>query len=52
MFNVQLWTYLSFALNEPLVGADFLECHRTAGTEFLCGDAYLGTETELGPIGE
>ena len=44
--------YLPLAIDEPLVGGELLESHRATGTKFLGGDAYLGTKTELGTIGE
>ena len=33
--------------NQPLVGGNFFESHRSACTQFLCTDAYLGTESKL-----
>ena len=42
--------YLPLAINEPLVGGEFLETHRATWTKFLGRDAYLGTKTELGTI--
>ena len=43
---------LPVALDHPFVGGDLLECHGAAGMELLRGDAYLGTESELGAVGE
>ena len=44
--------YLPLAVDETLVGGEFLKTHRATWTKFLGGDAYLGTKTELGTIGE
>ena len=45
-------THLSLTANEPLVGGDFLESHGTAGMEFLGGDSYLSSESELRSVGK
>ena len=35
-----------------LAGGYLFQCHGATGVEFLSGDAYLGTESELGSVGE
>ena len=47
-----LWPYLPIPFDEPFVGADFFQCHGATCVEFLGGDAYLCSETELGTVGE
>ena len=44
--------HLSFALDNPLVGSDFFQGHRTARTQLLRADANLRSQSELGAVGK
>ena len=42
--------YLAVSVNQPFVGGDLLQAHRTACAEFLGADADFGAEPELCPV--